>query len=163
MAGYSGTPLARKLGIKPDALVATLRAPSHFPDLLDPLPDGVTIASDPAEPGSLDDGSLDEGSLDEGSPDDGSPDDGPGGHDVVVAFAPDLAALPAALRDGQRLLAIDGGLWIAWPKKSSGLHRDLDREAVREAGLRTGLVDNKVCAIDDDWSGLRFVYRLKDR
>lgn len=136
-AGYSGTPLARKLGIKDNARVATLSAPPHFPALLEPLPEGARITEDA--------------------------DDAAAKFDVVVAFMADRDALDRGLDRARRLLAIDGGLWVAWPKKSSGLHRDLAREQVREAGLETGLVDNKVCAIDEDWSGLRFVYRLEDR
>ena len=65
--------------------------------------------------------------------------------------------------DLARRLVTNGGLWIAWPKRSSGIPTDLDGNVVREFGLAAGLVDNKVCAVDDTWSGLRFVYRLKDR
>jgi hypothetical protein len=139
-AGYSGTPLARKLGIRTGHRLATLHAPDHLPGLLDPLPGAVAIEPDPA------------------------PVSGPGaGYDVVIVFVSQADALEERLDRARRLLAWNGGLWVAWPKKSSALHRDLAREAVREAGLDTGLVDNKVCAIDDDWSGLRFVYRAADR
>jgi hypothetical protein len=143
-AGYSGTPLARKLGIKPGARVATLDAPDHFRDLLEPVPDDV------AEPGGP-------GTGDDTAPGEATP------YDVVVLFAHDTASLDRLLPRAKPHLASDGGLWIAWPKKSSDLHRDLAREPVRAAVLETGLVDNKVCAIDQDWSGLRFVYRVEDR
>lgn len=139
-AGYSGTPLARKLGIKGDARVAIRNAPAHFVALLDPLPAGVRIMADP-------DRSHEQ----------------VGRFDVVVSFMADRDALDRGFDRARRLMANDGGLWLAWPKKSSSLHRDLAREAVREAGLAAGLVDNKVCAIDEDWSGLRFVYRVEDR
>ena len=139
-AGYSGTPLARKLGIRSGHRIATLHAPAHLPRLLRPLPDGVDIGAEPTPP-----------------PDPSA------GYDVVIAFVPRAAELEDRLGRGRRLLAWDGGLWIAWPKKSSPLHEDLAREAVRDAGLRAGLVDNKVCAVDDDWSALRFVDRTGDR
>lgn len=143
-AGYSGTPLPRKLGIRQDDRVATQDAPARFADLLHPLPHGARITADPIapEPGE--------------APEEGS-------YDVVVAFMADQDTLDRRLHHAHRLLSIDGGLWVAWPKKTSSLHSDLAREQVRDAGLAAGLVDNKVCAIDDDWSGLRFVYRVKDR
>jgi hypothetical protein len=133
-AGYSGTPLPRKLGIKPDARVALIRAPDEFGVTLGELPPGVVVRSRARGP-----------------------------LDVVVAFfleRRELVRRMTALRD-----ALDprGGLWIAWPKRSSGVASDLDENVVREVGLDAGLVDNKVCAIDETWSGLRFVYRLRDR
>lgn len=145
-AGYSGTPLPRKLGIRDGARVATIGAPAHFRDLLEPLPDGVEIdAAEDRESRMEDQGAAG------------------GDYDVVVAFMADRETLDGRIEEARWLLAIDGGLWVAWPKKSSALHRDLARERVREVGLEAGLVDNKVCAIDEDWSGLRFVYRVKDR
>jgi hypothetical protein len=135
VAGYSGTPLPRKLGIKPGARVGLIRAPADFGGTLGELPDGA--APQPVGRG--------------------------GPFEVIVCFcrsskelARDLPGLPARL-------APAGGLWIAWPKRSSGLATDLTEAEVRAAGLGTGLVDNKVCAIDDTWSGLRFVVRLADR
>lgn len=143
-AGYSGTPLSRKLGIKPGQRVATLGAPPHFPSLLDHVPAGVDLVADPAPPGEA-----------------GAP--GSRAWDVVVAFAPDRAALAERLPVAVSLVTWSGGLWVAWPKGSSPLASDLNREGVREAGLETGLVDHKVCAIDEDWSGLRFVHRVENR
>jgi hypothetical protein len=140
-AGYSGTPLARKLGIRAGHRVGTIAAPDAFPGLLDPLPEDVRLEAVPEPPADADTGDR----------------------DVVIAFAPDRAALADRLDRGRRLIHPDGGLWIAWPKMASPLHRDLRRDAVRAMGLDTGLVDNKVCAIDDDWSALRFVYRTEDR
>ena len=137
MAGYSGTPLPRKLGIKPGARLGLMRAPAGFAaDTLGELPIGVTTR----EPGR-----------------------GRDPFDVIVCFArsvKDLARDFSALRGR---LAPAGGLWIAWPKKSSGVATDLTEAEVRLRGLASGLVDNKVCAIDDVWSGLRFVVRLADR
>lgn len=143
-AGYSGTPLARKLGIRSGSSLATLAAPAGLPGLLDPLPPGVEWDRDPALP------------ADAGAP-------GARSRDVVLAFAADPSALDRMLPGATRLIAWDGGLWVAWPKRSSSLASDLDRERVRERLLETGLVDNKVCAIDEDWSALRFVHRVEDR
>ena len=135
MAGYSGTPLPKKLGIKPGARLGLIRPPDDFEATLGELPDGVV-----ARP------------VGRGGP-----------FDVIICFchsskelARDLPGLPARLDPA-------GGLWIAWPKRSSGLATDLGEAEVRGRGLGTGLVDNKVCAIDDTWSGLRFVVRVKDR
>jgi hypothetical protein len=133
-AGYSGTTLVRKLGIKAEARLALVGAPDGFDETLGELPPGVVVRR----------------SL-------------RGGFDVGVAFCSQRRAferrLPA-LKDG---LEPAGGLWIAWPKRSSGVDTDLGETVVRELGLAAGLVDNKVCAIDQVWSGLRFVYRLADR
>jgi hypothetical protein len=132
--GYSGTPLVRKLGIAPGARVALLRAPDGFADVLGPLPDGVRVRR------------RAQGPL-----------------DVIVAFCVARAELERSLPAWRAALVPAGGLWIAWPKRSSGVATDLGDGAVREAGLAAGLVDNKVCAIDATWSGLRFVYRRSDR
>ena len=132
-AGYSGTPLHRKLGIKHDSRMLLVAAPPEFavPD----LPPGATVHTRAV------------GSS----------------YDVVLAFCPDRARLEkrfAALTDR---LTTAGALWIAWPKRASGVATDLDENVVREAGLDTGLVDVKVIAIDSTWSGLKFVRRLRDR
>jgi len=131
-AGYSGTPLPRKLGIREDGRVLLVGAPAGFTDALGDLPGGVELAA--------------AGEL-----------------DVVVLFAPDAAALRAQFGGLVTGLASAGGLWVAWPKRSSGVATDLDENVVRAVGLASGLVDNKVCAIDATWSGLRFVRRLRDR
>jgi hypothetical protein len=86
-----------------------------------------------------------------------------GSFDVVIQFAHSRATLERRLDALIAALEPRGGLWIAWPKRSSGVRSDLDERAVREIGLATGLVDNKVCAIDETWSGLRFVRRLSAR
>lgn len=133
-AGYSGTPLPRKLGIRPGARVALLGAPPGARGLLDPLPDGVRL-------------------LGRIAPD----------LDVIVLFALRRAEVVRRLAAARRALRPDGGLWVAWPKRASGVPTDLTEDVVREVGLAAGLVDNKVCAIDTTWSGLRLVVRLRDR
>jgi len=131
-SGYSGTPLVRKLGIKPGARVALVGAPEGF--ALADLPEDVTVRS--AVRGPL---------------------------DVIVAFFASRRALERRLPVLVGALDVAGGLWIAWPKRASGVETDLSDGAVRSLGLEAGLVDNKVCAIDSVWSGLRLVYRLRDR
>ena len=135
-AGYSGTPLARKLGIEEGHRVATLGAPEHFAALLEPLPAGVRLRSDLRGGGML---------------------------DVLVVFVRTPSELRRRFERGRRRLEQKGGLWVSWPKQSSPLATDLRESDVRAHGLAAGLVDNKVCAIDEDWSGLRFVVRLRDR
>lgn len=91
-------------------------------------------------------------------------DDGePPPYDVIVVFCPDEDAMRTAFPPARGRLARDGGLWLCWPKKSSGVATDLSGDVVRAYGLAEGLVDNKVCAVDEVWSGLRFVRRLADR
>lgn len=131
-AGYSGTPLPRKLGIRPGNRVLVLGAPEGFG--LGPLPDVDVHRRRGRQP-----------------------------YDVVLAFAPDLRALRRRFDRAHAVLATAGGLWVVWPKRSSGVDTDLDENIVRDVGLAAGLVDNKVCAIDATWSGLRFVVRLRDR
>jgi hypothetical protein len=136
MAGYSGTPLPKKLGIKADHLVAIVNAPNGFQATISPLPDGVAIVD--SLPGS-------------------------GKADVIVLFTTSLSELRAAFKSAAKKLKPAGGLWIGWPKKASGMPTDVSENPVRDIGLAAGLVDNKVCALDETWSGLRFVYRLADR
>lgn len=139
IAGYSGTPLGRKLGVKAGHRVALLGAPPRFDTLLE-LPDAVILDAEPRVPSSF-----------------------ARTHDVVIVFVRDRPTLKRGLARAHRLLAWNGGLWVAWPKATSPLATDVREGDVREHGLAAGLVDNKVCAVDADWSGLRFVYRLKDR
>src|SRR3954463_14584031 len=136
MAGYSGTPLAKKLGIKSGHRVAVVHEPYDFEAALGDLPDGVVVQNGLAGKTPL---------------------------DIIVAFfvkRGDLTRQLAALR---RRMAPACGLWIAWPKKASGVATDVAENVVREIALPTGLVDNKVCAIDETWSGLRLVIRLEHR
>ena len=133
-AGYSGTPLPRKLGIKPQARLGLLNAPAQFEQTLGELPPEVSIRRRLRGP-----------------------------LDVIVSFHTERAELERRLPLLRDALDPAGGLWIAWPKRASGVQTDLREPAIRELGLAAGLVDNKVCAIDAVWSGLRFVYRLRDR
>jgi hypothetical protein len=133
-AGYSGTPLPRKLGIREGSRVLLVGPPADFAATLGELPPGVEFLAS-----------------------------GAGDLDVIVLFAPDLAALRVQFAFLAAALQPAGGLWVAWPKRSSGVATDLDENVIRELGLDAGLVDNKVCAIDATWSGLRFVWRLRDR
>jgi hypothetical protein len=133
-AGYSGTPLPTKLGIKPGARVALIGAPDGFDATLGELPDAVTVRRQVRGP-----------------------------LDVTVAFFVRRASLVNRLPALRDALDPTGGLWIAWPKRASGVATDLGEGKVRDLGLEAGLVDNKVCALDATWSGLRFVYRLADR
>lgn len=136
MAGYSGTPLAKKLGIKEGHRVATIGAPANFEALLEPLPPQVRVRGDLRAAGD---------------------------HDVLVVFARTEADLRDRFDRAAGRLDPAGGLWVAWPKQSSTLATEMKESHVRAYGLSTGLVDNKICAIDDDWSGLRFVVRLENR
>ena len=133
VAGYSGTPLARKLGIVEGSRVAIVSAPHGFCDELE-VPYGVRVRT--AARGRL---------------------------DVLVFFVTRRGELTRRFPTMKRALEYDGGLWIAWPKRTSGVATDLSENPVREIGLANGLVDNKVAAIDETWSGLRFVYRRADR
>jgi hypothetical protein len=134
VAGYSATPLPQKLGIREGARVALVRAPDGFAGTLAPLPDGVKVRSRLG-----------------------------GTVDVVVFFATRRSELERRFSTMARALEPNGGLWIAWPKRTANVATDLSENVIREIGLDNGLVDNKVCAVDDVWSGLRFVYRLADR
>ena len=134
MVGYSGTPLPRKLGIKPGATLAIQDAPPGFDATLGDLLDGVRRAGDDET-----------------------------GVDVLVSFHVNRERLEAAFPAQARRIAPNGGYWIAWPKRSSGVPTDLTEDVLREVLLPTGLVDNKVCAVDETWSGLRFVVRKEHR
>lgn len=133
-SGYSGTPLIRKLGLKAGAKAAFVDAPAYYPELLGDLPENVRVLARLGRD-----------------------------MDFLHFFTRRLARLDRRLPVLRRSLASDGMLWISWPKKSSSLQADLSESDVRAAGLAAGLVDVKICAVDEDWSGLKFVYRLRDR
>jgi hypothetical protein len=135
MAGYSGTPLVKKLGFKEGFRAALVNPPKNFQRELDPLPDSVTLF----------DGTL------------------PKGLDLILLFVDSQKTLAKEFPRLAKKLFPSGMLWIAWPKKASGMNTDLSDNTVRHIGLDAGLVDVKVCAVNDVWSGLKFVYRLKDR
>jgi hypothetical protein len=135
MAGYSGTPLPRKLGIRAGQRIALLEAPAGFGIGLGPLPDGATVIRELR----------------------GGP------FDLVILFVPWRATLERRLQAVRQRMAPAAGFWVAWPKKTSGVPTDMTENVVREIALPTGLVDNKVCAIDETWSGLRLVIRVEHR
>ena len=135
MAGYSGTPLSKKLGIKPGSRRRSVRAPAGFERAPRPVARTAFGCARKRAPRQ----------------------------DVVLFFATRIAELERRFDGLAHAVAPTGGLWIAWPKRTSNVATDLREGVVREIGLAHGLVDNKVCAVDDMWSGLRFVYRVKDR
>jgi hypothetical protein len=143
-AGYSRKPLAAKLGIKPGMLIATVAAPRNYRALLGRLPAGVKVQTFKSGPG---------------------PRPGVSQPQLVFihCFATERRVLAAQFPGLERALAPAGMLWISWPKGTSRLATDLTENVVRDVGLARGLVDVKVCAVDDVWSGLKFVRRLKDR
>jgi hypothetical protein len=132
-AGYSGTPLVKKLGIKPGFIIAFVYLPPDYA-LLPDLPEGITIATLAL-----------------------------GGLDWAQAFYTERAMLEKEFPALKAAIRKDGTLWISWVKKAAKIPTDLDENMVRDIGLRNGLVDVKVAAIDDKWSGLKFVYRVEDR
>ena len=134
MAGYSGTPLPKKLGIKEGARIALVGAPAGFERTLGRLPDEVELRARARGP-----------------------------LDLIVFFTTSRRELERRFAKLAAALDPAGALWIAWPKRSSGVETDLTEDALRDVGLPAGLVDNKVCAIDETWSGLRFVIRLENR
>ncbi len=133
-AGYSSTPLVLKLGIKPGMRVGLRHAPEGFLRLLEPWPDGASVTT-PAH----------------------------GPLDAAVLFAERAGLLEQEFAPAAAALTQSGMLWVAWPKRSSGVATDLTEDRVREIGLAAGLVDVKVCAMTNVWSGLKFVRRLADR
>jgi len=133
-AGYSGTPLAKKLGFKPGFDAAYVQAPEHFEALLGELPDDVVVRRQLRGP-----------------------------LDLIVCFVTARAELERRLPRLRAAMDPAGMLWIAWPKRASGVPTDITEDVVRDVVLPTGLVDTKVCAIDETWSGLRLVIRKELR
>jgi hypothetical protein len=123
MAGYSGTPLAQKLGIKPDSRVLAIGAPKEYPF--------ATVAKAPA--------------------------------DIVHLFVRTLADLDRQLPRARKAMTIDGAIWVSWYKKAAKIPTDVTEDVIRQRALATDLVDVKVCAIDDQWSGLKLVVRKELR
>lgn len=134
-AGYSGTPLAKKLGIKENFKVLLCDQPSHYFDLFSDMPNGIVVEKDIT----------------------------PESTDFVHLFCTTLDELKESFNLYKVALKKTGMLWVSWPKGSSKISTDLKRDVIREYGLDNGLVDVKVAAVDADWSGLKFVYRTKDR
>ena len=135
----SATPLVRKLGIKPGHRVAVLHAPEGFAATLGPLPEDVELFDGPDALTAVD------------------------ALDVVLWFGTRRAGLEQIVHDVRGVLEQDGGLWIGWPKRASGLATEVTDDVVQEIALPTGLVDNKICAIDATWSGVRLVLRRELR
>ena len=133
-AGYSGTPLIKKLGIKGGFKIRILNPPDNYWDLVGPLPKDVLVAKQLRGP-----------------------------LDFIHFFTKERKTLMQQFPKLHKALAFDGMLWISWPKKASKVQTDVDENVVRDIGLTNGLVDVKVAAIDEIWSGLKFVYRLEDR
>lgn len=130
--GYSGKPLIDKLGLKPGQTLAVLNAPTHYAELVAPLPDGAKVVKKPDAKAS-----------------------------IVHLFVADTAALKGAIKAVAAALPEGAALWISWPKKSSKNFVDLTEDGIRSVVLPTGLVDVKVAAVDEDWSGLKFLRRRK--
>ena len=134
MAGYSGTPLPRKLGLPATGRAVLIDAPAGFTKLLGKLPPALELTPRLGR-----------------------------GEAYVHIFATESATLGKRFVTAARALDKAGTLWVSWPKKASGVATDLTEDVVRAIGLEAGLVDVKVCAVDDVWSGLKFMYRLRDR
>ena len=160
-AGYSGTPLPRKLGIKPGARVGLAGAPDGFGALLEPLPDGARVEAGAPAAGAA--GAVLPGPVLPGPVLPGPVLPGTGPFDVIVFFTVEQAELAGRLSELRARMAPAAGLWIAWPKRASRVPTDMTEDVIREIALPTGLVDNKICAIDQVWSGLRLVIRREFR
>lgn len=133
MAGYSGTPLAKKLGIKPGSAIFVVAAPGHYDELLAPLPEGVKRVR------KIDDA------------------------DVAHFFETWRVRLDKDLRAAVSKMQQDAAIWISWPKKAAKVETDITEDTIREVALPLGLVDIKVCAVDETWSGLKLVIRKQLR
>lgn len=132
--GYSGTPLAKKLGIKEGYLVLTVNAPHDYDDLVAPLPADVTVADSPTND-----------------------------IDLIHLFSNSRDGLFSKLAECVRLIKQDGSIWVSWYKKAAKLPTEITEDTVREAAFPLGLVDIKVCAVDEKWSGLKLVIRKENR
>lgn len=134
MAGYSGTPLAKKLGIKESFQVVTINAPQGYVELIEPLPEAVVFAQ----------------GVDQTA-------------DLIHVFVNEREALDKHLKDLRHSIRPDAPVWISWPKKSSGVPSTVTEDTIRELALPIGFVDIKVCAVDEIWSGLKLVIRKELR
>jgi hypothetical protein len=133
-AGYSGTPLARKLGIPDGERFVTLGAPANYDELVAPLPKGTKRTTRAAPSASF-----------------------------VHVFSTKKSELASRLRDLRTSIAQDGVVWVSWPKKTSKVATDITEDVIRAVALPMGFVDVKVCAVDDTWSGLKLVIRKSER
>jgi hypothetical protein len=143
-AGYSGTPLAKKLGIKDGTTILTINAPENYADLLDMLPASVEIndiSSTKIERPARSEGKI----------------------DLIHIFTNTREGLFHSVSDAKRLIKQDGAIWVSWYKKAAKLPTEITEDTVREAAFPLGLVDVKVCAVDEKWSGLKLVIRKENR
>jgi hypothetical protein len=134
MAGYSGTPLAKKLGIKPGCRLFVADAPRNYAELVAPLPEGVQLTAKLRAD-----------------------------TDVVHVFSTRRAKLAEALRSSLAKMKPEGAIWVSWPKKASRMETDITEDTIRQLALPMGLVDIKVCAVDETWSALKLVLRKEKR
>ena len=134
MAGYSGTPLAQKLGIKTGQKVVTVGAPADYRKLLSPLPEEVSFTKEIKADATF-----------------------------IHFFVSNRKTLEKELKRFRKLIADTGILWVSWPKKSSGVATDVTEDVIREVALPLGFVDVKVCAVDETWSGLKLMIRRENR
>ena len=135
MAGYSGTPLAKKLGIKPGSRILTLAAPKAYRTWLGPLPFDVSFLAKPSREGA----------------------------DIVHLFVPSMSNFKKCLPRARRAMKKDGALWVSWYKKAAKIPTDVTEDLIRAQALKTDLVDIKVCAVTEEWSGLKLMVRKKLR
>ena len=142
-AGYSATPLAKKLGIKDGFTVVAVNAPGNYEGLLAPLPDGVTIHGVQAGASAR---AIDAAQI-----------------DLIHLFTNSRDELFAKVAEAVRLIKQDGSIWVSWYKKAAKLPTEITEDTVREAAFPLGLVDIKVCAVDEKWSGLKLVIRRENR
>jgi len=134
MAGYSGTPLPQKLGIKPDIIVVVIDPPENYRKLLGQIPSGVNFATRPV-----------------------------GNTKFIHLFVKERRALEKHLSSLRQKIAENAVLWVSWPKKSSGVPTDVTEDVIRAVALPIGFVDIKVCAVDETWSGLKLMIRRENR
>jgi len=134
MAGYSGTPLPQKLGIKPGTIVVAIDPPDNYRKLLEPIPSGVNFATRAV-----------------------------GKSKLIHLFAMRRSELAKQLSILRRKIADDAAVWVSWPKKSSGVATDITEDVIRAVALPLGFVDIKVCAVDETWSGLKLMIRKENR
>ena len=134
MAGYSGTPLSKKLGIKPGTVLHVVNAPADYAALLEPLPENVAIVREATD-----------------------------GLDLVHVFAKRRSDLVDLINIYKSKIKQNGMIWVSWPKKAAKIATDVTEDTVREVALPLGLVDIKVCAVDEVWSGLKLVIRKENR
>jgi len=134
MAGYSGTPLSQKLGIKPGMILVAIDPPENYRKLLEPIPGGVNFATRPT-----------------------------GNTKFVHLFVKEHRVLQSHLQSLRHKVAEDAAVWVSWPKKSAGVPTDVTEDVIRSVALPLGLVDIKVCAVDGTWSGLKLMIRRQNR